>query len=89
MAYQFQKLTGLAFKSEHEGQMHACGHDVHMTVAIGLLRNFVENPINDHIVIIFQPAEEGPGGAFPMREWLKVRASRANSGSNFRISYCT
>ena len=65
------EATGLAFKSEHEGQMHACGHDVHMTIAIGLLRNFVENPINDHIVIIFQPAEEGPGGAFPMREWLK------------------
>lgn len=65
------EATGLAFKSEHEGQMHACGHDVHMTIAIGLLRNFVANPINDHIVIIFQPAEEGPGGAFPMREWLK------------------
>jgi N-acetyldiaminopimelate deacetylase len=69
------EATGLAFKSEHEGQMHACGHDVHMTIAIGLLRNFVENPINDHIVIIFQPAEEGPGGAFPMREWLKSEHS--------------
>lgn len=65
------EATDLAFKSEHEGRMHACGHDIHMTVALGLLRSVVENPINDHVVIIFQPAEEGPGGALPMREWLK------------------
>ncbi|WP_144510731.1 N-acetyldiaminopimelate deacetylase [Bacillus sp. FJAT-22090] len=65
------EATGLPFKSEHEGRMHACGHDIHMTVALGLLRKLVENPINDHVVIIFQPAEEGPGGALPMREWLK------------------
>lgn len=65
------EATDLPFKSEHEGRMHACGHDVHMTVALGLLRRLVENPINDHVVVIFQPAEEGPGGALPMREWLK------------------
>lgn len=65
------EATGLPFQSEHAGKMHACGHDVHMTVALGLLRKLVDKPINDHIVIIFQPAEEGPGGALPMREWLK------------------
>ncbi|MFJ5770574.1 N-acetyldiaminopimelate deacetylase [Psychrobacillus sp. NPDC093180] len=65
------EATGLPFQSEHEKKMHACGHDVHMTVALGLLRKLVDNPINDHAVIIFQPAEEGPGGALPMREWLK------------------
>ena len=66
------EATDLPFKSQHEGNMHACGHDVHMTVALGLLRRLVDNPINDHVVIIFQPAEEGPGGALPMREWLKT-----------------
>lgn len=65
------EATDLPFKSEHPENMHACGHDVHMTVALGLLRNIVGNPINDHVAFIFQPAEEGPGGAFPMREWLK------------------
>lgn len=65
------EATGLPFKSEHEGRMHACGHDMHMTVALGLLRKLVEIPINDHVVFIFQPAEEGPGGALLMREWLK------------------
>lgn len=66
------EATGLPFHSEHEGRMHACGHDMHMTVALGLLRKLVENPLNDHVLLIFQPAEEGPGGAFPMKEWLKM-----------------
>ena len=65
------EATDLPYQSEHTGRMHACGHDVHMTVALGLLHSLVDNPINDHVVILFQPAEEGPGGALPMREWLK------------------
>lgn len=63
--------TGLAFASLHDGKMHACGHDIHMTVALGLLQRMVEKPIDHHVVFLFQPAEEGPGGALPMREWLK------------------
>lgn len=63
--------TSLSFQSTHEGYMHACGHDIHMTVALGLLRQINQAPINDSMVFLFQPAEEGPGGALPMREWLK------------------
>lgn len=63
--------TSLSFQSIHEGYMHACGHDIHMTVALGLLRQINQTPINDSMVFLFQPAEEGPGGALPMREWLK------------------
>jgi len=33
--------TGLPFSSQHEGRMHACGHDMHMTVALGLLDELV------------------------------------------------
>jgi N-acetyldiaminopimelate deacetylase len=58
--------TDLPFKSVHEGRMHACGHDFHMSIALGVLTFFVENPINDNLLFIFQPAEEGPGGAEPM-----------------------
>lgn len=58
--------TGLPFKSEHSEQMHACGHDFHMTIALGLITRFVKEQINDDLLFIFQPAEEGPGGAEPM-----------------------
>ncbi|KUP07630.1 N-acetyldiaminopimelate deacetylase [Bacillus coahuilensis p1.1.43] len=60
--------TDLSFSSNHTGQMHACGHDFHMSIALGVLSYFVDHPINDHLVFIFQPAEEGPGGALPMLE---------------------
>lgn len=63
--------TSLSFQSIHPGFMHACGHDIHMTVALGVLRRITETPIHDSMVFLFQPAEEGPGGALPMREWLK------------------
>ncbi|MFE8703723.1 N-acetyldiaminopimelate deacetylase [Cytobacillus sp. FJAT-54145] len=58
--------TGLPFKSNHENEMHACGHDMHMSIALGLITHFVHNRINDNLLFIFQPAEEGPGGAEPM-----------------------
>lgn len=58
--------TGLDFKSEHPERMHACGHDFHMTIALGLITHFSKYPVNDNLLFIFQPAEEGPGGAEPM-----------------------
>nr|WP_156793218.1 N-acetyldiaminopimelate deacetylase [Fictibacillus macauensis] len=61
-----QEKTGYAFSSQHEGKMHACGHDFHMTIALGLLTYFAKHPVNDHLLFVFQPAEEGPGGALPL-----------------------
>lgn len=60
--------TGAAFASTHEGMMHACGHDVHMTIALGLVDHFAHHRPTDDLLVIFQPAEEGPGGALPMLE---------------------
>ncbi|TLS50423.1 N-acetyldiaminopimelate deacetylase [Paenibacillus antri] len=66
--------TTYPFRSEHPGFMHACGHDVHMSIALGLLANVVESPVDDDVLVVFQPAEEGPGGAKPMLESEEFRA---------------
>jgi N-acetyldiaminopimelate deacetylase len=66
--------TTYEFRSEHEGYMHACGHDVHMTIGLGVLTYFAEHEIDDDLILIFQPAEEGPGGAKPMLESEEFQA---------------
>ncbi|MDP4098274.1 N-acetyldiaminopimelate deacetylase [Paenibacillus sp. P96] len=58
--------TGYEFKSRHPGYMHACGHDLHMSIALGIVTHFVREAMTDDLVVLFQPAEEGPGGALPM-----------------------
>ena len=60
------EMTDYPFSSEHEGYMHACGHDLHMTIALGVIERLLLAPPKDNVLVIFQPAEEGPGGALPM-----------------------
>ncbi|UOQ95777.1 N-acetyldiaminopimelate deacetylase [Halobacillus shinanisalinarum] len=60
------EATGYEYASTHEGKMHACGHDFHMTIALAALESLANEPASNHVVFIFQPAEEGPGGAEPM-----------------------
>lgn len=57
--------SGVPFYSQHKGRMHACGHDGHMATMLGFAKYLSEHPekIRGTIVLIFQPAEEGPGGA--------------------------
>lgn len=57
-------------KSEREGFMHACGHDVHAACLLGAakLLNDMKDEINGNVKLVFQPAEEGDGGALPMIE---------------------
>ncbi|MFP7479264.1 N-acetyldiaminopimelate deacetylase [Terribacillus saccharophilus] len=62
------EATGLSYQSEHEGRMHACGHDLHMTIALGALTACAKDQPLQNIVFIFQPAEEGPGGALPLMQ---------------------
>ncbi len=61
--------TNLPFKSENEGVMHACGHDVHMAVLLGAITILSElrNEFSGKAMFIFQPSEEHyPGGAITM-----------------------
>ena len=56
-----------SFSSQNEGYMHACGHDAHMTMGIGLANLINVSDFNKgKIKLIFQPAEEGVRGALSM-----------------------
>ncbi|WP_242143566.1 MULTISPECIES: N-acetyldiaminopimelate deacetylase [unclassified Bacillus cereus group] len=70
--------TGYEFASTHEGMMHACGHDFHTTIGLGLLTATVNDRIDDDLVFLFQPAEEGPGGALPMLESEELKEWKPN-----------
>lgn len=69
-ALSISEETGADYQSKHCGMMHACGHDAHMSVLLGLAKflSLHKENLVDHIVFLFQPAEEGPGGAEPMIE---------------------
>ncbi len=64
-ALLIEEETGLDFKSKNKGMMHACGHDGHMAILLGFAKYLSDRRENlkKNIVLIFQPAEEGPGGA--------------------------
>jgi amidohydrolase len=67
-ALPITERTELPFASEIEGRMHACGHDAHTAMLLGAARVLagMREDLHGTAVLIFQPAEEGPGGAEPM-----------------------
>ena len=68
-ALPMQEFNTFAHKSQHAGKMHACGHDGHTAMLLAAAQHFSKNRHFDGTVyLIFQPAEEGGGGA---REMIK------------------
>ena len=64
-ALPIQEVGDLEFKSKNEGVMHACGHDGHMAILLGAANALSKNQKlkKGKVRFIFQPAEEGAGGA--------------------------
>jgi amidohydrolase len=64
----FKSTAKAEWNGQQVGVMHACGHDNHMAILLGAAATFakVRDRIPGTIKLIFQPAEEGPGGAEPM-----------------------
>ncbi|TAJ27218.1 M20 aminoacylase family protein [Bosea sp. (in: a-proteobacteria)] len=63
-ALPIQEITNLPWRSTVAGTMHACGHDGHTTMLLGAARYLSENRgFKGTAIFVFQPAEEGLGGA--------------------------
>ncbi|MGB0175345.1 MAG: M20 metallopeptidase family protein [Acholeplasmataceae bacterium] len=60
-----EEKTQLSFQSKHEGRMHACGHDAHMSMLLTFAHYLKEHlhELTVNVLLIFQPAEEHIGGA--------------------------
>ncbi|MEG4984916.1 M20 family metallopeptidase [Microcoleus sp. BR0-C5] len=69
-ALPIQEENEVDYRSQHDGIMHACGHDGHTAIALGTVCYLAQHKhsFSGKVKFIFQPAEEGPGGAKPMIE---------------------
>lgn len=67
-ALELLEENNFEYKSQNSGMMHACGHDVHMAILLGTAKVLMKNKdkLKANIKFMFQPGEEGFGGAKPM-----------------------
>ncbi len=56
------------FASQHPGEMHACGHDGHTAIGVGIARRIEDSEFSGTLKLFFQPSEEGGRGGYPMSQ---------------------
>ena len=67
-ALPLQETSGLAWASRRSGVMHACGHDGHTGILLGVARHLAAHPPPVDALLLFQPSEESGNGARKMIE---------------------
>ena len=67
-ALPIEEANDVEYRSTRSGVMHACGHDAHTTILMGVAEvlNQLRDQFDGTVKLMFQPAEEGPGGAIAM-----------------------
>lgn len=81
-ALPIQEETGLPYASVNPGVMHACGHDVHATWAVGAAALLAHEPARGDVLVVLQPAEETGTGASVILESGALDVARAIFGAH-------
>jgi hippurate hydrolase len=86
-ALPLTERTGLPYASQVAAAMHACGHDTHVAMLISAARLLCDrrDALAGHVIFMFQPGEEGPGGARPMIDEGLLTAANTPVHSAFAL----